>query len=77
VQVKKVKLNLVKRLMKAEHHANRLGAGAKARRKYLHGKEKIPAVMHEFKHHTLHSGSGAIVKSRKQAIRIAMEESRK
>jgi hypothetical protein len=31
--------------------------------------------MHEFKHHTLKSGSGRKVKSRKQAIAIAMSES--
>jgi hypothetical protein len=37
-------------------------------------KEKIPIVMTEFKHGTLHSGSGDIVKNRQQAIAIAMSE---
>ena len=42
-------------------------------------KGKIQKVMHEFKHGQLHSGSkrGPKVKSRQQAIAIAMEESRK
>lgn len=37
---------------------------------------KIQKVMHEFKAGTLHSGSkkGPIVKSRKQAVAIAMSE---
>lgn len=40
---------------------------------------KIHKVMHEFKHGTLHSGSkqGPKVKSRKQAIAIALSEARK
>ena len=62
--------------MNAMRHANKLGAGAKKRKK-LHGKEKMAVVMHEFKHGTLHSGSGKIVKSRKQAIAIAISESKK
>ena len=57
----------------ATKHPNKLGAGAKAR-KNLKGKEKIPVVMHEFKHGTLHSGSGEIVKNPKQAVAIAMSE---
>ena len=42
-------------------------------------KDKIRTVMHEFKHGKLRSGSkrGPKVKSRKQAIAIAMSESRK
>jgi len=55
-------------------HSNKLGAGAEARRKHLHGKAKIPIVMREYKRGTLHSGSGGIVKNRKQAIAIAMSE---
>lgn len=51
-----------------------MGAGAAKRRELLHGKEKVPVVMHEFKHGTLHSGSGQIVKDKKQAIAIAMSE---
>ena len=37
---------------------------------------KIKKVMHEFKTGTLHSGSkkGPVVKSRKQAVAIAMSE---
>jgi hypothetical protein len=40
-------------------------------------KNKMQKVMHEFKTGTLHTGSkkGPIVKSRKQAIAIAMSES--
>ena len=36
---------------------------------------KVGKVMHEFKEHSLKSGSGRKVKSRKQAIAIAMSES--
>lgn len=40
---------------------------------------KVHKVMHEFKHGTLHSGSksGPKVKSRKQAVAIALSEQRK
>lgn len=43
------------------------------------GKEKVEKTMHEFKHGTLHSGSktGPKVKSRKQAIAIALSQQRK
>jgi len=39
--------------------------------------KKVAKVMHEFKAGTLHTGSkkGPIVKSRKQAVAIAMSES--
>jgi hypothetical protein len=38
-------------------------------------KNKVQKVMHEFKTGTLHSGKkGPVVKSRKQAIAIAMSE---
>jgi hypothetical protein len=42
-------------------------------------KGKIEKVMHEFKHGELHSGSkkGPEVKSRKQAMAIALSEARK
>ena len=45
----------------------------------LKGRRKVEKVMHEFKHGELHSGSkhGPEVKSRKQAIAIAMSEARK
>ena len=38
-------------------------------------KKKVSKVMREHKHGTLRSGSGKKVKSRKQAIAIAMSES--
>ena len=37
-------------------------------------KDKVHAVMAEYKRGTLRSGSGAKVRSRKQAIKIALEE---
>lgn len=41
-------------------------------------KNKMQKVMHEFKGGTLHSGKGGpVVKSRKQAIAIAMSEAGK
>lgn len=41
--------------------------------------DKVEKVMHEFKHGELHSGSkkGPKVKSRKQAVAIALSEQRK
>lgn len=47
--------------------------GSRAKR----GKGKVQQVMHEFKYGTLHSGSkrGPLVKSRAQAIAIAMKQS--
>lgn len=38
-------------------------------------KETIDRVMHEYKHGELETGSGAKVKSRKQAVAIALSES--
>lgn len=61
-------------LHKAMRHKNILGAGAAKRRKLAKSEDKVEAVMGEFKRGTLHSGSGAIVKSRKQAVAIAMSE---
>jgi hypothetical protein len=61
------------RQWEALRHPNKLGAGA-MKRKSLHGQEKVGVVMKEFKRGTLHSGSGDIVKNRKQAIAIAMSE---
>jgi hypothetical protein len=51
---------------------NAIGSGMKAG-------GKVEKVMHEFKAGNLHSGSkqGPAVKSRKQAIAIAMSEARK
>ncbi len=42
-------------------------------------RSKVEKVMHEYKHGQLHSGSkhGPMVKSRQQAIAIAMSEARK
>lgn len=42
-------------------------------------KKKITKVMREFKHGELHSGSkkGPVVKSRPQAVAIALSEARK
>jgi hypothetical protein len=41
------------------------------------GPGKTEKVMHEFKHGSLKSGSGRKVKSRKQAVAIALNEARK
>ena len=41
------------------------------------GKRKIAKVMREKKHGTLKSGSGHKVRSRKQAVAIALSEARK
>jgi len=68
--MKKIK----KSIKKAMKHPDKLGAGAK-KRKALPAKDKVHVVMKEFKRGTLHSGSGAKVKSRPQAIAIAMHES--
>jgi hypothetical protein len=40
------------------------------------GKKKVRKVMHEYKHGSLKSGSGGKVKSRKQAVAIALSEAR-
>jgi hypothetical protein len=63
-----------KEIKKAMKHSDKLGAGAK-KRKHLKGQDKVEVVMKEYKRGTLHSGSGAKVKNRKQAIAIAMSES--
>jgi hypothetical protein len=64
------------KLKEALKHPDILGAGAK-KRKSLNKKDTTHAVMAEFKKGTLRSGSGEHVKNRKQAIAIAMSESRK
>lgn len=44
----------------------------------MKGKKKVQKVMHEFKAGTLHSGKGGkIVKSRRQAVAIALSEAGK
>lgn len=55
-------------------HADKPGAGAKKRKKLKHKGDKAHAVMGEYKRGTLRSGSGAKVRSRAQAIAIAMSE---
>jgi Family of unknown function (DUF6496) len=40
------------------------------------GKKKVHKVMSEYKHGSLKSGSGGKVKSRKQAVAIALSEAR-
>ena len=57
----------------AMKHPDVLGAGAQKRKK-LKGQTKVHAVMSEFKRGTLRSGSGAVVKKRKQAIAIGLSE---
>lgn len=64
---------MAKGLAKRLRRMGVLGRGAR-KRKHLRGKKKVAAVMREFKKGKLHSGSGRIVKSRKQAIAIAMSE---
>lgn len=48
-------------------------------RRKTRGHAKIQLVMHEFKHHQLHSGSptGPLVRSRRQAVAIALSEQRR
>ncbi len=62
------------RISDAMKHPNVLGAGAR-KREHLKPKEKMKAVMKEYKRGTLHSGSGDIVKNRGQAVAIGMSES--
>jgi hypothetical protein len=55
-------------------------AATKKSHKRRYGKKaqkKVSRSMHERKHGTLKSGSGKKVKSRKQAIAIALSEARK
>ncbi len=51
----------------------------KIKRANVKAEDKIEKVMHEYKHGKLHSGSkkGPKVKSKKQAIAIALSEARK
>jgi Family of unknown function (DUF6496) len=50
--------------------------GGNVPEKATKGKQKIHKVMSEKKHGTLKSGSGEKVKSRKQAVAIALNEAR-
>jgi ribosomal protein L21E len=46
-----------------------------ARRKTMKGQKKVAKVMREYKGGSLHSGKGGpVVKSRKQAVAIALSE---
>lgn len=51
----------------------------RSKRMSKHGKDKVHKVLSEFKRGKLHSGSkkGPVVKSRKQAIAIALSEKRR
>lgn len=69
---KKEKHHHLKAAMK---HPDVLGAGAAKRKHIKDPQSKVATVMEEYKHGTLHSGSGAKVKNRPQAIAIAMHES--
>lgn len=56
-------------------HADVVGAGARRRRSLgLTPEQKVRIVLGEFKRGTLRSGSGQLVRSREQAIAIAMSE---
>lgn len=55
------------RLMSKTHGSKKMGKGRK----------KIGKVLGEFKRGTLHSGSGGLVKGKKQAVAIALSEARK
>jgi ribosomal protein L21E len=51
------------------------GYGEEKMKKMTKGQKKVGKVMGEYKEGTLHSGKGGpVVKSRKQAIAIAMSE---
>lgn len=69
----KINERLEKKHKKEEKHKS------KNPKKKAPGKSKIQKVMHEFKENKLHSGSkkGPKVKSRKQAVAIALSEARK
>jgi hypothetical protein len=58
-------------------HSDKLGAGAKKRKKLKSKEDKFEVVMHEFAAGKLHSGSGEIVRDRQQALAIAGSESGK
>lgn len=62
-----------KAVKEATKHEDVLGEGAKERKK-LNPKDKVSAVMKEFKQGTLHSGGGEKVTDKKQAIAIALSE---
>lgn len=62
----------------AMKHPDKPGASAAKRKSIKNPKSKIATVMEEYKQHTLHSGkSEKPVKSRKQAVAIALSEARR
>src|SRR6185312_10941794 len=74
-------LHMFKRLMRRLPH--KAGSQMATRKSHSHshsadkGKRKIHKVMKEHKEGTLKSGSGKKVKSRKQAVAIALSEARR
>lgn len=64
---------------KAKSDKHKMSKKTDAKMKKTMHKDKVEKVMKEYKHGELHSGSkkGPKVKSRKQAIAIALSESRR
>lgn len=66
---------------KPKHHSKvkRAKKVVRKARKIVAKRDKVKKVMHEFKHHELHSGSkkGPVVRNPKQAIAIALSEARR
>ena len=66
------------KILKALKHEDKLGIGAKLRRRLnLNKQQEFEVIMKEFKRGTLYSGSGHKVKSIQQAKAIALSEWRK
>lgn len=59
----------------AMRHKDKLGAGAKKRKKLKNKRDKFETVMREFYRGTLYSSSGKKVTDKKQALAIAYSES--
>ena len=66
---------------KPKHHSKvkRAKKVVRKAKKVAKGRAKVKKVMHEFKHHELHSGSkkGPVVRNPRQAIAIALSEARR
>lgn len=75
---KKIKKMAKKKHEKKKHHS-KASSSKKSHAKKISKKSKIEKVLHEFKEGMLHSASkkGPMVKSRKQAVAIALSEARK
>lgn len=75
---KKIKKMAKKKHEKKKHHS-KASSSKKSHSKKIGKKTKVEKVLHEFKEGMLHSGSkkGPMVKSRKQAVAIALSEARK